>query len=368
MKVVHVSLTPLAGSPLRIVNALRKHCEIDARWVNWDDAAYGSRVYPGDIDFQRAPEAAIDAIKSADLLHLHHWFDLESNPFRLNLQALGTPLLRQFHTHPMTLARGDRLLAERMVNDPLPQIVIAQFHARYYPRAWPVPNVVSDEWPERAAQIPHRMRSRTISFFPTTPSSARESRWDTKGRPETEAVLADVLPRHVGWRADVADALPWSECANRRLASRVTIDEVVTGSYHLASLDGLSMGCATLAHLDPTTIGLLHELTGTSQFPWINCSLESLSRVLEELLADEALVEEIGSQSVAWIREYWSERDTAFRYFDIYRRILSGGFSHRKSAATPRHFLDVRMPEIERDLPGASFLGEATISSVEPTE
>ena len=45
---VHVSYTPLAGSPIRIVNALNKWTDIKARLINLNPNIYGDRVFEED--------------------------------------------------------------------------------------------------------------------------------------------------------------------------------------------------------------------------------------------------------------------------------------------------------------------------------
>ena len=61
VKVVHLALTPLAGSPVRIVDALNKHTGVEARLVvRWPDM-YGSRTFPGDLEWEGDVQAATAA-------------------------------------------------------------------------------------------------------------------------------------------------------------------------------------------------------------------------------------------------------------------------------------------------------------------
>ena len=75
---------------------------------------------------------------------MHHFFELEENPFGIHLfrECALSWFIRQFHTHPLTIARGDKGLAAQIVNSNIPQLVIAQYHERLYPRARLVPNIV----------------------------------------------------------------------------------------------------------------------------------------------------------------------------------------------------------------------------------
>src|SRR5258707_3441318 len=117
IRVLHVALTPLAGSPIRIVNALNSYTEVRARLVVVDPGAYGSRTFPGDLDWQSQIDEVREVLEKADIIHLHHFFDLEDNPFRIDFRTLcgdRVRVVRQFHSAPLTIARGDYSLAERI--------------------------------------------------------------------------------------------------------------------------------------------------------------------------------------------------------------------------------------------------------------
>ena len=96
MLVVHVSLTPLAGSPLRIVRALNAHTAVEARLVDLAPDAYGRRTFPEDLVWGAHAAEARALIGRADLLHFHHWFDFDSerNRFGLDFARAARPEAR----------------------------------------------------------------------------------------------------------------------------------------------------------------------------------------------------------------------------------------------------------------------------------
>jgi len=206
--VVHISLTPLAGAPYRLVMALRRHTDCDARLVDWKR----SRFYPQDLVFTDQPEACLEVVQHADIVHLHNYIDLHTQiSNRLTLESLaadGTRLVRQFHSEPGTIARVMGVAVGDVLSCPLPSLVVAQFQERYYPRARVVPNVLPIDDPDylpRAGPTDWDM-----VFSPTTGASAWSERWNTKGAPET-ARLMERIAHQTGSSAKLLRGRPLAE-------------------------------------------------------------------------------------------------------------------------------------------------------------
>ncbi len=327
MNVVHFSRTPLAGSPIRIVKALNRHTAVSARLVVGNTRHYGERSYEGDLDWQVEADrdTASKAIADADVLHLHRYMNLDEKPFGVDFHALmkrGKRVIRQFHTHPGVISGSRGYSIRDIVNDPLPQLVLAQYHERYFPRARPVPNVVPLDDPryqpaERADSGPPR-----VFFAPTMKVGAWDARWETKGAPETVRLLKWVAHRCPGVTLDVATGVSHDECLERRQRAQVCIDELVTGSYHLSSLESLAQGAATFAFLDQRTRDVVMELTGTRTVPWMNFRLEDAEPALCRVVKDADLCRQIGMFSRKWMERYWSEPLMAGHYQRVYEDLL----------------------------------------------
>ena len=78
IKVIHFSITPLAGSPIRIVKALTEHTDVKARLVVLQPHAYGERTFENDLTWEHDREEALSLLEEADIIHLHHYMDLEN--------------------------------------------------------------------------------------------------------------------------------------------------------------------------------------------------------------------------------------------------------------------------------------------------
>jgi ubiquinone/menaquinone biosynthesis C-methylase UbiE len=326
--VVHLALTPLAGSPIRIVDALNVHTDVRARLVVLNPNVYGNRTFAGDLDWDSNKEEAVELLRKSDIVHMHHFFELDRNPFgiRLSRECSRARFIRQFHTHPLTIARGDVGLAARIVNSEIPQLVIAQYHERLYPRARLVPNIVPLA-NELYKPLPRNGFEPRLFFAPTVDNSARNikdnaSRWETKGAPETEALLNKVVESCGIGRVIVRRNIPHEQCLREKQTSDIAIDELITGSYHLSSLESLSQGLPTFAYLDSRTLDTLAKLTETHNRPWLNFRLEEAEKPLCELINDAKLRLELGAYSREWMETYYNDSKMVGHYVRAYKDLM----------------------------------------------
>lgn len=355
MQVVHFSFTPLAGSPIRIVNALRRHTSWHARLIVLDPRAYGTRTFDGDLDWTTDREQALACIDQADILHLHHFFDLEHNPFGLDFSALqrkGKRLVRQFHSTPFHLAGGQVSRIREVVDSSVPQLVIAQYPERYFPRARLVPNLVPlDDELHRPLAAPERSDAVTVFFAPSSAHSAWQfpqamRRWESKGLPETARMLERARRRNPSLVVDIRRDVPHVECLRARQAADISIDDLVTGSFHLSSLEGLAQGVPTLGFLDRRTLATLAEMAGTSTHPWLNCRVEDAEAILDTLVANASLRSTLGQAARSWMLRYWNDRDLVAHYTDAYARLMEHGetpFPSRFDAGSMSTLWETRM-------------------------
>ena len=326
--VVHIAFTPLAGSPIRIVNALNRHTSVRARLVVLNPNVYDQRKFDGDLVWGRDKEEILKLLRETNLIHLHHFFELESNPFGINFTHVAPQarFVRQFHTHPLTIARGQEAKARQVVDSTIPQLVIAQYHERFFPRARLVPNIVplSDKL---YRPVPRVAIDPVVFFAPTVDYSAvgapsGGTRWETKGASETEALLSQIVEACGKGRITVRRNIPHEQCLRERQACDISIDEMVTGSFHLSSLEALAQGLPTFAYLDARSLETLSEFTGTVTNPWLNFRLEDAGGPLSELIKDDRLRREMGESSRKWMENYYNDREMIKHYVRAYEDLI----------------------------------------------
>ncbi|WP_243438347.1 glycosyltransferase [Fundidesulfovibrio soli] len=319
MRVIHFSITPLAGMPIRLVQALRRHTGIDARLA--DLQRFG--LYDHDLVHAESPDDVRELAWSADVIHLHNYLDLDSQQFTgVDFRALaraGKAVVRQFHSSPELIAGVMGIGVRELLEQPLPALAIAQYPERLFPRARVVPNFVPEHDP---AYLPSGEPPQWDVFFsPTKTMSAWEDRWSTKAMPEASEAIARAA-EHSGCRAKVVTGLPLAEALDLKRLSRIVVDDLVTGSYHLTGLEGAAQGKCVLSFLDERSLMLLRRFSGSEEHPFLNVRLEDAQRALEELLAGPSLVEDAGIRARAWVERHWREERMVLHYEEAYELLL----------------------------------------------
>jgi len=349
MKVVHVSVTPLAGLPIRISKALNTYTDVKSRHVALNPNAYGTLTFPGDLSWEKDQEETKDLISQADILHFYHWFPFGSvaNPFRFDFLShlkTGAKYVMQWQTNPMTVAKNARLSVQDIVEAPVPQLVSAQFHESYYPHARPIPLIVDVE-----DNLPtYQQREKPVFFFsPSNPNATYGERWETKGRSDVLQLLdelkeKDILDYHL------VERMPFDTCASLRSQADVVIDDLITGSFHLSSLEALALGKPTLSYLDSRTQMVLAEITGCTDLPIINIRLEDAKSLITELSQNRELREQIGQFSRAWMMKNYTPQKMIRHYVSAYETLLNGGTLNNprySTHATAKAWLYNKVPD-----------------------
>lgn len=305
--------------PVRLVQAINRHTGVEARLV--DLKRFG--LYDHDLVFAQAPEEACELARQADVIHLHNYLDFSSTHFApIDFGALarsGTPIVRQFHSSPDLVARVMGISEAALLAQDIPCLAIAQYPERLYPKAMVVPNFVPENDP---AYLPTSKDPRWDVFYsPTKEMSAWEDRWSTKGMPETSAMIAGVAAR-TGCRTRVVTGVPLAGALAAKRASRIVVDDLVTGSYHLTGLEGLAQAKCVLSFLDERSLFLLRHFSGQEEHPFVNVRLEDAGAVLEHLAARPDLTLELGALGRLWLANHWPEQRMVAHYEHVYRLLL----------------------------------------------
>ena len=345
MKVVHLSNTPVAGSPGNIVSALNRLTDISARHIVFNSAAYRTRTFAVDIDWKTARAEALDAIAAADVIHIHQFFSLDET-FGPGFQGrFGTKkLIRQYHSAPDLWAKGDAARVASIVNEAVPQLVIAQGPERYYPFARVVPNIIPLHDPRYLPMEPP-IGLPIVTFSPSGRASAWKTRWETKGAPQTLALLRK-LQRQGLCKLDLIVDTPHDECLRAKQRAAIAIDECVTGNYHLSGLEALSQGKPTVGYLDQRVQTQLREITGATELPWIDMRLEEAEQPLRDLLASRGLRAALGAASRRWMETYYQEATLIQHYRRAYLDLFEAPhrFGKARFESEADHWLALSLP------------------------
>ena len=319
MKIVHFSITPLAGAPIRLVQALQRHTNYDVSLV--DLKRWGR--YDHDLVHGDDPERTLELARAADIIHLHNYLGYQSREFHpVDFDALrkeGKAFIQQFHSHPDLVAQVMQIEVSNLLSSTMPALVIAQFQERFYPNARVVPNIIPQD--STTYSPGDEPISNDIFFSPTSTFSAWDNRWNTKGTPETLKLMKQVA-RKTGCTIKCMTDSTFQEAIAGKRKARVVMDDLITGSYHLSGLEGLSLGKPVFSFLDDRTQRVLREIAMTEVCPFINLRLEDSFDVLVHLVAHPEEAAAIGKVSREWIERYWSDHILVQHFIDVYEKLL----------------------------------------------
>ncbi|MEM7349900.1 MAG: hypothetical protein AAF657_03785 [Acidobacteriota bacterium] len=310
MKVLHVSDTELSSAPYRLAK-VQRIAGLEAKLLSIPDRTSRAQ-YPHPDLFMTSGRAVLAShLDEADVVHYHNrWRD--SLLFRLQPWAWPVlehkPSVIQFHS-----PREGNGFEESLRETSLIKLVVAQYHPRIYPECRPVQNAIPIDEPLHQARDV-RNEPPVIVY---TPPHCDDAGWRNKGCGQTLPILED------GFRFRYATGRSWREIMALRQGCDIAIDEIVTGSYHMCSLEALSQGLATIAGLDSLTVDAIEQVTGTREHPWIVATPDTLRDVLTELCEDEGYRLAKRQQARAFVEKYWSPQVVTRRFRRIYDEALA---------------------------------------------
>lgn len=317
IKVLHITENPIAGAPISLSKALNKYQgnKVSSRHLAQSDRNE-NRIFDCDMIIDhRSYEEIRKSILDADVLHFHNFYK-NQHLFRKypDLWPLVGKKKRVWQAHTQRNIAWMNM-EEGLEDKGAKHLVIGQYHPRMYPECEVVPNIVDIYDPKYLPNWEINNEKPRVAF---SPSRIRLAGWDNKGYDETVPVLQEL----VDVRAITAEVIyntSHADCLNRRRAADISIDEIVTGSYHLVSLESLSQGLATIAGLDDTQVNTLRELTGSNKLPWFIARPDNLKEVLKELISDRAALLDRRRMSRAWMENFWCPKITTERFYNIYK-------------------------------------------------
>lgn len=361
MLVLHFSRTPLAGMPIRLCQAQNRHLPLTARLV--DSSRFG--LFDHDVCFDETPDLAVDLAQQAAIIHLHNYLDLDSDAFApINFRELvrkGAAVVRQFHSTPQLVAQVMGITPQALLAQDIPALVIAQYPERLYPEALVVPNFVPEDDP--ACQPAKEAPLWDVFYSYTKDLDAWTDRWNTKGAPQTLRML-DTLAERLNLRVRAVTGRPLDQALADKRRSRIALDDMVTGSYHLTGLEALAQGVPVLAFLDERSQTLLRRFSGADWHPFVNTRLEEAPQVIAHLARDPDLCRSIGLAGRRWLLAHWREERMVGHYQAAYDLLLEDPALVRRQPVLSldgpdRVFAGRTLPDLVHQARGLAYEGGA---------
>ncbi len=308
MNILHLADTGLSGSPIRIVDLLNKYTPHKARFVIWDAVTH-FRTFKTDVVAPRAGKESVAALLEwADIVHYHNRWRRQKVFTEFGLEPPKKKSVIQIHSP----RESENFSAE--VSSGIPLAIIAQYHVRQWPEvSYVVPNVV-DIWDPAYRRLDRPKHNIPVVSY--APSNWNARGWDDKGYGVVSPILKRMGLSHE-IKYDLIIKQPHQAVMERKRVADIGIDEIVTGSYHLSSLEYLSLGVPCFAHLDVKTAEVVKELTGAERLPWIDTTKTSFQRKLAQIIGDRSW-DSLGTDSREWMESYWKPEFLAEQYISMY--------------------------------------------------
>jgi hypothetical protein len=312
--VLHLSDTTLSGSPIRISNATSLYSEnYVARHIVWNRKV-GYRTFKVDMVGEEMSEKdLLGWLKWADIIHYHNRWQRQQIFQKLEIPPPSKPSVIQMHS-----PRQSENFSEEAASG-LPLLVVGQYQPRQWPEAsFIVPNII-DIWDESYLPLKNKpLRPRPIISY--SPSNTNASGWDNKGYNLVAPHLKKLKLKGEIMFQLIIDA-PHETALKMKQGADIGIDEIATGSYHLSSLEYLSMGVPCFANIDGKTQEVLMGITGSNDLPWIIASKETFPQKLNNMVAQKTWPQ-MGEKARLWMETYWQPINLIKQYEEAYESAL----------------------------------------------
>lgn len=321
MKILHLSDTTLSGSPIRIndlINKWGKDDNVESRHIVWEPTM-GYRTFKTDMVGKTMSRGELRRwiYEWADVIHYHNRWRRQSV-----FHYLGDGTVIAPPKKPSVIQIHSPRLSENFVDEVssgLPLAIIAQYHVREWPEAsYVVPNVVDISDPEY--DLGHKETApKGLPVVSYAPSNTNAGGWDNKGYGQVVPVLKKLrLSQQIYFQ--LIHQLPHSKVMELKKNASIGIDEIVTGSYHLSSLEYLGLGVPCFANVDSQTCDVVKKLTGCTTLPWVKANKDSFEPVLRRMLCEKSYTA-YGKQSREWMDKYWAPAKLCAHYVEMYKNL-----------------------------------------------
>lgn len=313
MRIVHCSFTPCAGAIEALSSAIRDHTVHSSRWIG-AGGQVNNLTFAEDVLWSDTEAHAL--LARADAIVLHNYLNDLTEPVHDYLLGDGEKrCIGFFHSHPDAIRDGARL-----VEEDFPHFCVAQYQALLFQRAIPVRNVIRfdrSDWPRWKDRADGKVR---IGYAPTFRRSqagldpGSVDWYHSKGYDVTMPVLLD-LERRGDVELCVIEGCAYDYAIRLKAECDILIDEVVTGSYHRCTLEGLALAVPTVVNVSADVWGVMGSAAGLdadAEFPFVQATAETLHQELLRLVRmKKAERRELGTRGRAWMEKHWHPRDIA---------------------------------------------------------
>lgn len=320
-RIVHLSSTPLAGAPSRLSRTLKLYTKFDSLcFIEKDYKKSMAGLFTSEAlvlesgENKDAQEILAWALKTASIIHIHNYIPPRLVEF---VRRIDTNAAFVYHLH--SPRREGPLYVPRASEFNLPivrELVVAQMHPRFYPKATPVPNIVPAARP--TLRDPDTSEKIRILYFP---AEVRGGRWNGKVSAELTESLESVSGHKNVEIVKLARPQPSFALERIRATCDITIDEITTGGFHQISLEGLQAGNAVINGADEISLRVMMGWAGEKP-PFVTSHPNTISDDLWQLIHDRSYLDAKKKESITYANKYMQPKKLIKIYENIYKETL----------------------------------------------
>jgi hypothetical protein len=337
--VVHITQTPLVGSPGLVSEAINRYSpRYTSEWIFTEDykgeragmmTRYGKAMGLGNDD-ARAKFA--ERIQRADVIQIHNSL---TRPAVALIKENARPECK-FVYQVRSPHREPPLFVD------MPHVVdiefdaftaICQYHLRVYPDYYPTPLLDLDEPTLQLLQPSEKPR---VLYRPSHFSPPKETRWNTK---YSKLMHDSLLACHDEGLIELMypqKPVPPDKLKELRRASHISIDEIATGAFHTVSLEGLCTGNVVINNSDLFSDMAMAFLTGKNELPpFYRTNHYNFDARLRALVANPDEIRRIQQASYDYFKHYLHASKQVHYYTEVYDRVLGLNRPYINPAAQP---------------------------------
>ena len=318
MRVLHLSDTTLSGAPGNLARLWNKYSGDVGRHMVWNRIPPEQkwRIFPVDlVGSEMDRQEVVDEIARADILHFHNRY-LRQKCF-FNDPSIWKIAQRKPCVIQMQSPRGSEDFTQELAST-RPISVVAQYQVREWPEAeYIVPNVVDIFDPAYMPRERTQLHETPVVCY--SPSNFNATGRDDKGYGYTAKLMKQMAIDHQ-IKSQIITSRPHADVMTLKRCADIGIDEIATGSYHMSSLEFLSLGVACIASIDHLTFRAINKITGVGHIPWVVAERHTLATELRRIINHHEYKVK-GLESREWMEKYWQPRRLCQIYREMYEAL-----------------------------------------------
>jgi hypothetical protein len=320
MHVVHISGSALAGAPGMLSEALEAYGEVSSS-MHFRGGDYGPErnlMSPNSVpvaDNERDRELFLNFYRRADVVHVHNFIPMFIMRWMSSVGRSGKKLIYQVHSPRYERPLFDDLSVGHgfRFDD---RLVICHFHPRQFSDFTIVPNCLYRRHYLETNKVTKPTGSLVIHYSPSTKARGR---WTEKTSEAFSRVVDNINDEHM-LHLDVFNGVAPQALALYRSWADVTIDEVVTGSFHLVSYEGMAAGTAVVNGADDFAMATFRMGFKSPPPPFVRVSTSNLLETLLRLARDRDELHDLKLRSRQFFDEWMNPARVSRIYSAIYKR------------------------------------------------